>query len=136
MTTDARGEGLAPLRQRAREQTPIWFAFFGGAAAWGVRIGGSYLAVPQVCRTQQVVLLHAIALLTLVVAVGAAWVGYRVYRDARTRRAAGSPSDDRPERTEFLGLTGCLLSAFFAGVILLESSANLVVDPCLAAQVR
>ena len=36
-------------------------------------------------------------------------------------------------KTEFLGLAGAFMSALFAGVIVLESSANFVIDPCVAA---
>jgi hypothetical protein len=133
VTTGGRTVGLPPLRERFREQTPLWFAFFGGATAWGVRIGASYILVPRVCRWETLAPLHGVAAGTLVLALVAAFVGYRVMADARAHREAEGLRDTW-ERSEFLGLAALLLSAFFAGVIVLESVANFVIDPC--AQVR
>jgi hypothetical protein len=136
VTTDRQIEELAPLRQRAREQTPLWFAFGGGAAAWFVRLSASYLVVPEVCATGRVFVLHGIALVTLAVAAAAAFVGMRLYREAREKGTSAGDPDDRRERTEFLGLAAAILSAIFAGAIVLESVTNFVIDPCLAGQVR
>lgn len=130
MTTDPTAEGLAPLRQRAREQFPLWFAFGGGAAAWFVRLGLSYLVVPEVCRSGWTFVLHVITLVTLAIAVAASYLGYRSYRDAGGEGAMAN------DRKRFLGLASCFLSAFFAGVIVLESAPNLFIDPCFAAQDR
>jgi hypothetical protein len=134
MTTDERTAGLPPIRERARAQAPMWFAFFGGALAWGTRFAVSYLLVPVACRTGLVVLLHAVAFVMVAVALLAAFVGYRGWTRARDHRLEGERTDVW-DREEFLGLAGLVLSAFFAGVIVLESSANFIVDPCLRAGV-
>lgn len=132
MTTSGRTVGLPPLRERAREQTPLWFAFFGGPVFWGIRIGVSYMLVPVACASGQLLWLHVVAVTTIAASLSAAFVGYRSWRDAREQRLAEGRLDTW-ERTEFLGLAGLFLSAFFAGVIILESTANLIVDPCLGA---
>jgi hypothetical protein len=134
MSTSGRSVGLPPLRERAREQAPLWFSFFGGAAFWGIRIGVSYMLVPVACDTAQLFWLHFVAVVTIAASLLAAFVGYRAWHHARDRRLAEGRLDTW-ERTEFLGLSGLLLSAFFAGVIILESTANLIVDPCLGAGV-
>jgi hypothetical protein len=129
MTASERSVGLPPLRERIREQTPIWFAFYGGPVAWGIRLGMSYMLVPVACRTETLYLLHAVAVVTIGISLAAAFVGYRTWDRARQRRG----SDDTWERDEFLGIAGIFLGILFAGVIVLESTANFIVDPCLAA---
>lgn len=133
-TASGRTVGLPPLRERVREQTPLWFSFFGGAVFWGIRIGTSYMLVPYVCDTGQTFWLHGVAVTTTLASIFAAFVGYRAWRDARDRRIEEGRLDTW-ERTEFLGLAGAILSAFFAAVIMLESTANFLVDPCLGAGV-
>lgn len=134
MTADGRTVGLPPLRERIREQVPLWFSFFGGAVFWGIRIGTSYMLVPIACDTGRLFALHAVAVATAVASLLAAFVGYRAWRGARARRIEEGRLETW-ERTEFLGLAGLFLSTLFAGVIILESTANLIIDPCLGAGV-
>jgi hypothetical protein len=132
MTADQRTVGIPPVRERVRTQAPMWFAFFGGIVAWGVRLGVSYMLVPVACDMESAVLLHLVAVVTIAISLAAAFVGYRGWTRARDRRHDEGVRDTW-EREEFLGLSGLFLSAFFAGVILLESSANFLIDPCLRA---
>jgi hypothetical protein len=130
--TSERTVGIPPLRTRLRLQAPMWFAFFGGATFWGFRLGLSYLFVPYACRTGAMWVLHTIFITTTLLSLLAAFVGYRVWQDAKGTREQEGRWDDL-ERTEFMGIAGMAMSAFFALVIILESTPNFFVDPCLGA---
>lgn len=125
----------------------LWFGLFGGMAMWIVHLGGSYAAVPWVCGTGRVWVLHLITAGTALVAGAATAAGVLRMRAVARRNPGASDvdgasawSDDPPRalRTEgFLALSGILMSGFFLALILFEGLPLLFqADPCAAVPLR
>lgn len=125
---DERSVGIPPARDRARDRGLLWFGVFGGALAWALRFGWSYLLVPVACR-EGTWILHLVAVVAVMLGVAA---GVVAWREARRGETGNEPEDVRQRRV-VLGSVGVILSGFFVAVTLFESVANLVVDPCLKA---
>jgi hypothetical protein len=118
---------------RPRDSTlPLWFGLLGPPAFWAARISVSYVLIPFVCRAGDTLALHLVALFALVGTTAAGVTAYRAWRAARRSGSSGS-TDVRRARSSFLGLSGMLIAGLFWAVIVAESIANWLFDPCLAA---
>jgi putative membrane protein len=100
----------------------LWFALFGGVAAWVVHLGASYLLVPVACRAGAPAILHALTVAMGLIATSAVAAGWR-----SARRLAADPAWHRPA---FMARLGILVSGFFLMVILAEGVPRVLQDPC------
>jgi nicotinamide riboside transporter PnuC len=110
-------------------QLPLWFALLGGPIAWTAHLLLSYPLVPVVCATGGELLLHAITLVTAVVSLAAAIVGWWSWRKARAAQP-GATQDRLVRRTNFMGRAGALTSGLFFLVIIAEGLPVLLQNPC------
>lgn len=118
---------------RLRQSTlPLWFGLLGPPAFWAARISISYVVIPFACRAGDVWALHLVALFALAGTMAAGSTAYRAWRACR-RGDSSESADPRRARSSFLALSGILIAVFFGAVIVAESSANLMFDPCLNA---
>ena len=108
----------------------LWFAVLGGPVAWFLGFNFDYALVRIACTEQSMVPLHLVTLLTLPIAVAAAWTGWREWQ-----RAGGGEPDEGGSvlsRSRFMAVLGLLSGAFFALVIVAQWSAKLFLHPCMA----
>jgi hypothetical protein len=98
----------------------LWFAAFAGPAAWTAHNLGSTALVPVACAATDVPVLHAVTLLTALVAAAGVVVALR----ARARTRVGG--------RRFVAGTAALIDAFFLFVVLVEGVPTLVLGPCLS----
>lgn len=108
---------------------PLWFGILGPPVFWAMRISASYVMVPFVCEYGGVLVLHGVTVAALAGATAAGLVAWGTWRGSRS----ATPRPARGERARFMGLIGVLSAGFFFAVIVAESLANFIVDPCLTA---
>lgn len=107
-----------------------WAAVLGPPIIWALRFGLNYAAMPLACSADAVVLLHAANGVAILVLFGLAGVAHRFRRAA----VAGMVGDDEQRRrTAFMGRFGLMSAALFLVVVIAESLAVLMIDPCLVA---
>lgn len=129
--TAARGsEGTGRDDQRLPCAARQSFAVVGGLAAWGVALLVAYPMVQIACAADRPVLVHLVRWAALAVAVAATAVGWSVHRGAN-RISTDHYDRRRVQRVGFVGLTGMLLSASGALLLIVEDLATWVIDPCL-----
>lgn len=105
----------------------LWFGVLAPPVLWAIRLSGSYVLVPVVCRTGWIGVLHGLTAATLIGTLVAGALAYRAWR------GAAPPEPARGGRVRFMGLIGVLSAAFFFAVIVAEGLANFLVNPCLNA---
>lgn len=105
----------------------LWTGILGPPILWAIRLSGSYLLVPVVCRTGSIAALHALTAATL---GGTLLIGILTYGAWRRSRASGGAPG---ARIRFMALIGVLSAGFFFAVIVAEGLANFLVHPCLNA---
>jgi hypothetical protein len=119
-TTEIAGDGVGPGR--------LWFGLLGGPVAWTAHLMLAYTIGEFGCLspggkamlaglTVVTWLVLALTALTLALAVGAAWVAYRIGQ--RLSGAAEDTSAQPPKR--YLADAGLYLSGTSAFIILVES---------------
>lgn len=100
----------------------IGYALFAGILAWMVHLIGQSGLTGWVCRTGQLWPMHAITVVTLVAALHALWVGWRIARSAG--------ADPGVVAARFLGYAAVGINVFNAVLIVAEWVPVLVVHPC------
>ena len=106
---------------------PLWFGVLAGPLAWTAQLLLSYLLDALSCRGglgDVRLLLHAVTLLTALVAlwgIRVAWVRWR-----------GAPTDldPPPGRVHAMGMAGVALGAIFLTAIVAGGIPSLVLPPC------
>lgn len=121
-----------PLSPSERFGSPaVWFAFLGGPLAWSAHFLASYGLVYVACVTGSKSLLYLVTVVAAAVAIAAAAVGWRLWRQPEP---SGDPAAAQVgARTRFFGRAGLLMSVLFLLVILSEGAAALVFRACEAA---
>jgi hypothetical protein len=125
-------EENAALAEEFRERRGIWlmwFAVFAGPLAWLVGLNAAYALVRVACAKESMLYLHAVSLLTLLLALSGGAVAHREWR-----RSGATWDDERGgtlPRTRFMTAVGILGSGLFAAVIIAQWVANLFLHPCM-----
>jgi hypothetical protein len=107
----------------------LWFGLLGAPLAWALHLVVSYPVVPLACATGSAVILHAITIITALVAACAGVIAWQDFRsiDVRGDRA---PGDAIQVNRKFLAGLGVSLSLFFLLVILVEGWPVTLQDSC------
>lgn len=106
----------------------LWFGLFGAPVAWALHIGISYPLVPFVCATGREWVLHAITVVTALIALAA---GVLAWRSWRRLRETAQPSDDPPAgRRTFMAFYGMFISGLFFLVTVAEGLPVFFLHPC------
>lgn len=138
--TASRGTGAAASAR-------LWFALFGGMAAYAVHLVVGFWAVPAACGAghDQVVpwVVTGVTVAAVVVAVAAGLVAVRARRELGGQDgadAAPPPADTRLPRAwdvapatstaQFMATTGVLLNGLALAVVVVAGLPPLLVPPC------
>ena len=108
----------------------LWFAVLAGPLAWMFGLNAEYGLVRVACARDNMLYLHAVSLLTLLLALAGGWVALREWRRAggvfREEEEGGSIP-----RSRFMTALGLLSSALFALTILCQWVASFFLNPCM-----
>jgi len=103
-----------------------------GPAVWAVNLQTNYTLATFACEGRWPLLLHAVTILSLLVAGGGAWLSWRAWQ-----AIGGAPYDageheprDRIARTRFMAASGFVLSAFFMLTIAAQWIPTFFQEPC------
>jgi hypothetical protein len=102
---------------------PLWAGVLGAPAAWGLQLQTVYAMAHWACMKNHVGMLHFVDLLTLVLAIAGGIVCFLHWRRPADRT-------DLSDRTHFLASLGLFTSALFAGLIIANTIATWMLDPC------
>lgn len=106
----------------------LWTGVLAGPLLWFLNQQANFALTPWACRTQQVEVLHGVALTCLLgtlLAGAAAWGDWR-FADERLREVR----TNYLVRGRFMAQVGVFSSALFALVIIAMWLPNLLLDPC------
>jgi hypothetical protein len=106
---------------------PQWYALLIGPLSWAADLGIGYANVYHACSTGHYYVLHVISLITLIVALSGAFVGWQEFQKVRD----GSDEGGTPlDRAHFMALLGIAASIGFALVIIATAVPRFVLSPC------
>ena len=108
---------------------PLWAGILAGPMAWAFDLTTSYALVKWVCRSQHVVILQLITIVSLIVVIGGATISWI----ALSRTAEDVPTDGgRPrQRARFMAIVGLTSCALFGLQILAGAIPHWMLDACL-----
>lgn len=106
----------------------IWGGLLVAPFAWSLHLITSYALVGWICERGDRAAYDIITVLILLLTGLGGWFAWRIWRTA----GAGWPdsADDPVSRSRFLGMSGILLSGFFALVIVAQWVPTLFIGPC------
>jgi hypothetical protein len=107
----------------------LWPGLFVAPLAFLAELTLAYALVPYACQSQRHAALHALQLVTLAVAAGAALYAWREYRHA----GGMLPDDaaDKNTRDRFVALLGVLVSGLTVLALLAQWITTWVIPPCV-----
>lgn len=108
----------------------LWFAVLAGPLAWMLGLNAEYGLVRVACAKQSMLYLHAVSLLTLLLALSGGWVAWREWN--RTGRQGPGEDGGTLPRSRMMVVMGLMASALFALAILTQWTASLFFNPCMA----
>lgn len=126
-------ETTAESREHFREpraMAALWFAVLAGPVAWMLGLNAEYGLVRVACAKQDMLPLHAVSLLTLLLALSGGLVAWREWKRAG-REWPGEGGGPVP-RSRFMAAIGLMASALFSLTIVAQWAAHLFFNPCMA----
>jgi hypothetical protein len=112
----------------------LWWGFLGGFVAWKLHLMASYMLVPYACWHDLSFTIDLASLATLLIALHAAWVSWGIWKEVGGHPLGEGGYDETVSpvigRTRFLAVSGVIIGAFSALVILGQWIPNLVLSPC------
>lgn len=130
MTQAAEGVREAERFREPRGIALLWFAVLAGPVAWMLGLNAEYGLVRVACAKDSMLYLHAVSLLTLLLALAGGWVALREWRRAGAEWPEGEEGGSIP-RSRFMTTLGLLSSALFALTILCQWIASFFLNPCM-----
>lgn len=121
-------ESSGHLRE-PRVVAALWFALLGPPVAWMLGLNAEYSLVRVACAKHSMLYLHAVSLLTLLLALAGGWMARREWK-----RAGGQWPGEEPGalgRSRFMAAMGMLGGALFSLAILTQWVTTLVLNPCM-----
>lgn len=107
----------------------LWPGVFVAPLAFIAELALAYALVPYACQSERHVTIHAVQVVTLIVAIGAALFALREYRVA----GGETPDDagDKTTRDRFVSLIGVLVSVTISLALLAQWITTWVIPPCV-----
>ena len=108
----------------------MWLALATPPLVWFAAQSAGYFFVSWACaRLNGEWLLHAIALVSTALCVGAGLLAFALLRDVGP--SGGDDRDDRVHRTRFLARLGIAGAIIFALIVVVQWIAIAILDPCM-----
>ncbi|HMQ31789.1 MAG TPA: hypothetical protein PKD53_13765 [Chloroflexaceae bacterium] len=116
-------------REQRREisELSLWFGLFGASGAWLAHLAVSYPLVGPLCASGWGAILHAVALVTGLVALASLAVSWQAWQRLR---AAGPDGSGQHDRRRFMALAGVIKGGIFLLAIVAQWLPVLFVSPC------
>jgi len=114
--------------ESGRAPLGLWWSLVAGFAAFAFDEGASYVLTQHSCSTGHFYVLHAISLISFVVALSGFFTGFSQIR--LLPHEANEEGARHFDRAHFQALLGILFSLSFAVVIIAESVPKWLLSPC------
>jgi nicotinamide riboside transporter PnuC len=112
-----------------RGMAALWFAVLAGPLAWMLGLNAAYSLVRVACAKNSMLYLHAVSVLTLLLALAGGLVAWREWQRAG-REWPGEEGGTLP-RSRFMVALGLLASGLFSLVIVAQWIASFFLNPCM-----
>ncbi|HEV2912333.1 MAG TPA: hypothetical protein VGX92_03355 [Pyrinomonadaceae bacterium] len=106
----------------------LWAGFLTAPLAFLLHLEVNYALVPQLCQSRHKIVLHLVTLAFLLIAVGGGFIAWRNWQ-ASGRKWPGEDGSVT-ERSRFMAVVGCLMSAFFILSLIAQWIPEFIFDPC------
>jgi nicotinamide riboside transporter PnuC len=129
---------MARYRQTQDVEAPIgqfalWTGMLGATFAWALHLVYSYSLVPAACAAGMSGFMYLGIPLFFGLALGCGYFAWRGWELSKELPPVDDPRHEMLKRVRFMALSGLVMTAFFAMVILAQSVPIIVQDPCEAA---
>jgi hypothetical protein len=119
-----------PPALHGRGSVRLWLALATPPLVWFAAQNAGYFFVSWACaRTNGEWMLHAIAVVSILLCLGAGLLSWAVLRDVGHR--GNDDHDDRIQRTRFLGRLGIAGAIIFSLILIVQWIAIAIHDPCM-----
>jgi uncharacterized membrane protein YfcA len=112
----------------------LWWGFLGGFVAWKLHLMVSYMLVPFACWHDLSIVIDIASLALVLIALSSAWVSWGTWKEVGGHPLGEGGYDESTTpvigRTRFMAISGVIVGAFTALVILGQWIPNLVLSPC------
>jgi hypothetical protein len=122
--------GSGEQLREPRALAALWFAVLAGPVAWMLGLNAEYNLVRVACAKQDMLPLHAVSLLTLLLALSGGVVAWREWK--RAGREWPGEEGGPIGRSRFMAAVGLMASALFSLTILAQWAAHFFLNPCMA----
>ena len=103
---------------------PLWTGVIGAPAIWAAQLQAVYVLSPPACTHGTRLMLHAVNLISLLLVIAFGFICLAYYRQKRDLL-------DEDDRTRFLASLGLFTSGVFITLILAQTIATSMLDPCM-----
>jgi hypothetical protein len=107
----------------------LYVAVLGPPIVWALGLNAQYGLVRVACATESNLPMHAVSVVTLLLALGCGLVAWRAWGEAG-RQWPGEGGGTLP-RSRFMAVMGLFSSALFSLAILAQWVASFVLHPCM-----
>jgi hypothetical protein len=107
-----------------------WIAVLAPPLSWAFGLVAKYALVPFICGSSDTIWTHLVSIVTLIVAVAAGLLGWRLYGDAG--REWPGESAQPVVRSRFMAALGLLSGTLFAIAIAAQWITSAFLNPCVA----
>jgi hypothetical protein len=113
-----------------RHHIRLWLALMAGPAAWGLGLTAKYAMVPFACGSLNTIGLHAVSLVTLLMALAGTLLSWRLWTESGREwpDERGSPL----VRSRFMSLMGLMAGGLFALAIVAQWVSSAFLNPCMS----
>jgi hypothetical protein len=112
--------------QEPRTLLSQWAGVLLGPLGWALHLQVSYTLATFACDDPWRLSVHAMFVASLAIALAGAYIGWRNWQASQE----AGPEGNRLERSRFMAVSGIVLSAFFALVIVAQWIPTLFMEPC------
>lgn len=114
--------------QEPRGVALLWAGVLAGPVAWAGSFGLRYSLVPYACRTGAEYVIDLVSVAALLVIAAGAGIAWRSWSAAGRNRETGGAGV--VERSRFMAISGLILCAYFAMLVVAEAVPKFVLSAC------
>lgn len=115
-------------QRKATTPKALWLLIVVGPIITAIQHETNFILVRQACSAQRNIALYGVALLAMALTIASIFVGYGILK--RTRLAWPGDAEDLETRVTFIAILGMLSSVMSFHVMLAQTIATIVFDPC------
>ncbi len=106
------------------------FGFFAGPVFWALQLLIGYALTPVACQAGTNLAIYIVSAVTGIIILAAGWLAYRNWREYSHGHRELVDSKAQISSSEFVALSGALLSTLFFLLVLYTGVSMIFLNPC------